>query len=86
MCRQVQALCLRSSTRSHDVKTVNLTQPFSTYRIPGPTLALNAQTIPYDRQKNITSVYNGDGKPVKVDGTKTVPWVAKRTVAVQFAA
>ncbi|KAK0653149.1 glycosyl hydrolase family 61-domain-containing protein [Cercophora newfieldiana] len=70
--------------RNHPGLVIDVYQPLSTYQVPGPTVAPNAQPVPHARQTS--SAYNGDGKPVKVEGTRTVPFVAKRTAAVGFAA
>jgi hypothetical protein len=70
--------------KNHPGLVIDVNKPLSTYQVPGPTVAANAQPVPHARQTQ--SVYTGDGRPVKVSGTATVPFVAKRTAGVKFAA
>ena len=64
-------------TSNHPGLTIDINQPLSTYVVPGPTLAANAQPVPHAQQTE--SAVAKQGVPVRVSGTKTVPFVAKRT-------
>jgi len=67
--------------RNHPGLVIDVNKPLSTYVVPGPTVAANAQPVPQAGQTQ--SVYAGDGRPVRVVGTGTVPFLAKRT-GVEF--
>ncbi|KAK4450240.1 endoglucanase-4 [Podospora aff. communis PSN243] len=56
---------------------VSATPMAATYVVPGPTVAANAQPVPHAGQT--ASAFVADGRPVKVQGTGTVPFVARRT-------
>lgn len=43
-----------------------------TYKVPGPTLARGAEPVPHSEQ--VMSMSRTEGVPVRVVGTRTVPW------------
>lgn len=56
---------------------IDVFRSLTTYVVPGPTVAAGADPVPLERQAK--SVPVREGTPVRVEGTRTVPWVAKRT-------
>ncbi|KAK1756343.1 glycosyl hydrolase family 61-domain-containing protein [Echria macrotheca] len=58
---------------------IDVFQTLTTYVVPGPTVAAGAMPVAYSMQAQ--SVSSRDGVPVRVQGTKTVPFVAKITAA-----
>ena len=51
----------------------------TTYKVPGPTLARGAEPVRHAEQT--MSMSRMDGVPVRVVGTKTVPWTASTGIA-----
>lgn len=61
---------------------IDVSTRVTSYLVPGPTVAANAQPVPHASQTQ--SAFVAEGTPVKVQGLRTVPFPAKRTAA--FAA
>ncbi len=60
---------------------VDIFQSLTAYAVPGPTVAANAEPVPHERQSMY--VLRGEGTPVRVVGTTTVPFVVRRTAGVE---
>ncbi|KAK5659682.1 hypothetical protein OQA88_890 [Cercophora sp. LCS_1] len=60
---------------------IDVFKTLTEYVVPGPTVAANALPVPHGEQKGSASVR--DGVAVRVTGTRTVPFVARRTEAFQ---
>jgi len=60
---------------------IDVFQPLTTYVVPGPSIAANAEPVRHAMQTQSVAVWGG--KAVKVVGTRTAPFVAGRTPAAR---
>jgi len=56
---------------------IDVFKSLTTYVVPGPTVAAGSDPVPLEKQAK--SVPVREGNPVRVEGVRTVPWMAKRT-------